>query len=84
MGGRQTLTLLAYFVRFNFYLDIWPAKFTYENYYSNELLSSRDNCIAGFTYLDWSRILLYFQMDYADCGYGIIGYFLKSTYTCEW
>ena len=85
LGGRNTLQLTAYLLRFNFYLDIWPFKYTLENYFSYDLLGDGGICWAGFSYTDITRIQLYMQVDYQDCAVGILGSTLLDTYTnCEW
>ena len=90
LGGRNEFSLTAWLLRFQFYLDIWPAKFTFENYFSYDLLgSSGASCFAGFRYTDITRVQLYLQVDYQDCALGILGLTLPSETgstraNCEW
>lgn len=79
LGGRNELSMTFYPLRLNFYLDLWPAKLTFENYLDYDLLGSDAFCWATFRYWDVLRFLLYVQIDYADCAYGIGGYFLDNT-----
>ena len=47
-GGRQQATFTAYPLRFNFYLDLWPARYTIENYIDYDLLGSGGLCWSVF------------------------------------
>ena len=74
LGGRQTISFFLTMLKLNFYLDIWPARFTFENYLSNDILGGTyDTCLAGFTYFDAVRFQLYFQLDYCELAYGVLG-----------
>ena len=73
IGGRQTVSFLLYLFRINFYIDIWPVKATFENYFANDYLVNRENCAAGFFYFDSFRIQILYQLDYCDIGAGILG-----------
>ena len=56
LGGRQTISFFLTLAKLHFYVDIWPVKFTFENYLSNDIQSgSYDTCLAGFTYFDAIR-----------------------------
>ena len=84
IGGRQTISFLLYVFRLNFYIDVWPARLTYENYYSNDYLVTGDNCLAGFFYFDSFRVQLYTQLDYCDMAWGVVGIILNDIGSCTW
>ena len=74
LGGRNEVTLTLYAIRFSLFLDFWPYKLTFENYYSRDLLgTSGATCILGKFFTDIIRLQLYMQLDYLDCGYGVLG-----------
>ena len=80
LGGRQTISFFLTMLKLNFYLDIWPARFTFENYLSNDILGGTyDTCLAGFTYIDAVRFQLYFQLDYCELAYGVLGVLQKKS-----
>ena len=79
VGGRQQASITLYPLRLNFYVDLWPAKLTYENYIDYDLLGEGGFCWAAYRFWDTLRFLLYLQIDYMDCALGIFGYFLDST-----
>ena len=59
VGGRNEASFTFYPVRLNFYLDLWPAKFTLENYIDYDLLGPDGFCWAFFRFWDTFRALLY-------------------------
>ena len=79
IGGRQSVSFTFFLVRINFYFDLWPAKLTLENYIDKDLLGNGNYCWLGSRFFDTLRFLLYVQLDYQDCAYGILGVLLDST-----
>ena len=65
-------------MRLNFYLDLYPAKLTFENYIDYDLLGDGGFCWAVYRFWDTLRFLLYLQVDYQDCAVGIFGYYLDE------
>ena len=89
LGGRQYVTVTAYPLRFSFYLDIYPVRAIFENYMSVDLLGTTGAwCWYGSFLTDIIRILLYMQIDYTDCKYGILGFVIPSEFAspsaCQW
>ena len=84
LGGRQIANFLLYIFRLKIYVDVWPVKTTFENYLSYDILGDGDVCLAGMTYFDTARIQVYMQLDYQDCGYGVLGVALNDAGDCSW
>ena len=88
VGGRNTFSIEVFLIRLNFYVDFWPVKATVENYTSYDLLGTSGLICNLGTYMhDVLRALLYFQLDYQDCGYGVFGLALQTNekpIECAW
>lgn len=78
IGGRSFIALQVGWVRVKIFFDIYPAKLTYDNFISNDLLQDGTRCWAMMRYEDVGRFLMYFQVDYLDCRYGLFGYLIEE------
>ena len=57
LGGRNEVVLTLYAIRFSLFLDFWPYKLTFENYYSRDLLgTSGATCMLGKWFTDIIRM----------------------------
>ena len=86
LGGRNQVTLTMYLIRLTFYVDFWPWKMTFENFWSYDLLGTTGaSCMLGKFFTDVIRLQLYMQLDYLDCSYGILGLVVQTDENqCEW
>ena len=86
LGGRNQVTVTLYLVRFTIYFDFWASKLTFENYFSYDLLGTTGAiCLLGNFFNDILRAQIYWQADYKNCAYGVLGIAAQSDHqVCEW
>ena len=60
LGGRSFIAFQFYWVRVKFYFDFYPAKLTFDNFISDDLLQAKTRCWALMQYWDVLRFLVYF------------------------
>ena len=96
LGGRSSVSFTVTPLRFNFYIDFYPVRYTLENYLSFDMLGTlgnRDWCMRGSGVGDLFRIPVYLQIDYQECELGLLGVLTtdfstidpaSTEYECEW
>ena len=88
LGGRNYISIGTGFAKFNLYLDVWGANFTFlDNYMRYDIVNYGDFCQAAQWFLQFATVQTFMQIDVNQCIYGLLGWrsaATDDTSDCAW